>query len=503
MLKTNSAASPLSRDRSRSAAENAWQRVARWLVAVASLLIANTAWSASGKSVNVVLMVEGTDVDVVRRELTDALPPRFTMQDPDMTKAALSKEGVMGSFADSLSNQRVRKQALAAVHKSLKQQGVPALIAIRTRRGRNNARETRVVLVMSEQVEPVVEEDITIARNDKLGRKVGPLLAVPLEDIEAASEKAVAAAPPSTPDKPAKRARADASTEPPPPPPEPAKEKDEPPPPAATASASPSASVSASNDAPERDAPAKKKRDKVDFTNALFVIDIGAEIGARKMAYSDPLVGPLRSYLAPGILGYGFSGQLYPGASSGMPFAKDIGVVFRYAGSLGFESKTKDGSQKASGSWTRSAVGVRGRFLAGSKSSGPYIGLEGTYGTSAFVFEGDAPIVAEVPSVRYKYARAAIDARFPFNAFSLTIGAGGMYVFSAGEFSDRFPHATIAGVDGSVMGAYAFLPWLEARAEANYTRIFSSAKSERGDAYIAGGALDEYFVFRGGVAAAF
>jgi hypothetical protein len=486
-----------------------------WLVAVAALLITNTAWSASGRSVNVVLLVEGTDVDAVRRELTDALPPRFNMQDPDATKAALSKEGVMGSFADSLSNQRVRKQALAAVHKSLKAQGVPALITVRTRRGRNNARDTRVVLVMSEQVEPVVEEDISLGRNEKLGRKVGPLLAVPLEDIEAASEKAVAAAPPPSTDKPSKRGRTDASTEPPPPP-EPVKEakdsrekdrdrdrdkdrdrdrdKDEP---AASAS-----SVSAANDEPERDTSAKKKRDKLDFNNALIVVDVGADVGARKMAYSDPLVGPLRSYLAPGVIGYGVSGQLYPGASSGTAFAKDIGIVFRYAGSLPFESKTKDG-QKASGSWTRTAVGVRGRFLAGPKNSGPYIGLEGTYGTWSFVFEGDEPIVSEVPSVRYKYVRGGVDARFPFNAFSLTVGLGGMYVMSAGEFSDRFPHATIAGVDGMARAAYAFLPWLEARAELNYTRIFSSAKPERGDAYIAGGALDEYFIFHGGVAAAF
>jgi len=194
---------------------------------------------------------------------------------------------------------------------------------------------------------------------------------------------------------------------------------------------------------------------------------------------------------------------LYPGASSGQAFVKDIGVVFRYAGSLGFDSQTKDGSQKATGSFTRTAFGVRGRFLAGPKNSGPYLGIEGTYGTWAFVFEGDAPIVAEVPSVRYKYLRAAIDARFPFGAFSLIAGAGGMYVMSAGEFSDRFPHASIAGVDGALTAAYAFLPWLEARAGATYTRVFSSAKPEPGDAFIAGGALDEYFIFRGGIAAVF
>jgi hypothetical protein len=461
------------------------------------LLIANAGWAGSGRSVNIVLVVEGTDVDAVRRDITDVLPPRFTMQDPDPTKAALAKEGVMGSFADSLSNQRVRKQALAAVHKSLKQQGMPALIAVRTRRGKNNAREMRVVLVMSEQVEPVVEEDITLGRNEKMSNKVGPLLAVPLEDIEAVNDKAVAATGKGAPDKSSKRTRGDASTEPPPPP-EPAKE--EAPPPAAPAAAP---AVTVGSESPAQDSAAKKKRDKVDFTNGLVIVDVGLEAGARKMSYSDPLVGPLRPYLAPGILGYGVSGQFYPGASTGIPVAKDIGVTFRYAGSLAFDSKTKDGSENLSGSWSRSAVGLRGRVLAGPKSSGPYLGFEGTYATWAFVFEGTSSLVAEVPSVRYKYLRGAMDARFPFSAFSLTAALGGMYVLSAGEFSDRFPHATIAGVDGTVTAAYAFLPWLEARAEANYTRFFSSAKPQVGDAYIAGGALDEYFIFHGGVAAVF
>jgi hypothetical protein len=261
------------------------------------LLIANAGWAGSGRSVNIVLVVEGTDVDAVRRDITDVLPPRFTMQDPDPTKAALAKEGVMGSFADSLSNQRVRKQALAAVHKSLKQQGMPALIAVRTRRGKNNAREMRVVLVMSEQVEPVVEEDITLGRNEKMSNKVGPLLAVPLEDIEAVNDKAVAATGKGAPDKSSKRTRGDASTEPPPPP-EPAKE--EAPPPAAPAAAP---AVTVGSESPAQDSAAKKKRDKVDFTNGLVIVDVGLEAGARKMTYSDPLVGPLRPYLAPGILG--------------------------------------------------------------------------------------------------------------------------------------------------------------------------------------------------------
>jgi hypothetical protein len=498
MVKTNNAATP-AHHRSRRVGYGP-ARAVIWLVAFASLLVANGVWAGSGRAVNVVLLVEGADVDAVRRDVTDVLPPRFNLIEADGTRAALSKEGVMGSFADALSNQRVRKQALTGVHKSLKQEGVPALIAVRTRKGRNGARETRVVLVMSEQTEPVVEEDMTLGKNDKLGRKIGPLLAVPLEDVEASNEKAAAtakaapppaaekAAPPPVAEKPSKKTRA---AEPPPPKEDPQEE------------APVKAAVAASSDDATRDSGPRKKRDKTDFTNAMLIVNGGLELGARKMAYSDPLVGPLRSYLAPGVAGYAIGAQFYPAASTGTAWAKDIGVVGRYAGSLGFESQTKDGSQKATGSWTRIAVGARGRVLAGPKATGPYLGVEGTYGMWDFAFQGADAIVAEVPSVQYRYLRAALDARFPFGAFSITAGAGGMYVMSAGQFSDRFPNATIMGVDATVAAAYAFLPWLEARASADYTRIFSSANSQRGDQYIAGGALDEYFIFHGGVAAVF
>jgi hypothetical protein len=203
------------------------------------------------------------------------------------------------------------------------------------------------------------------------------------------------------------------------------------------------------------------------------------------------------------VVSYSIAGELYPGASTGAAFVKDIGIVGRYSGSFPFSSQTRDGSQEAKGSWTRSAFGVRGRFLAGPKSSGPYIGIEGTYGVWAFLFEGASPIVAEVPSVNYKYLRPAIDARFPFGAFSVKVALGGMYVMSAGEYSDRFPHASIWGVDGAFNAAYTFLPWLEARADISYTRIFSTTNPEVGDTYIAGGALDEYFIFHGGLAAVF
>ena len=74
---------------------------------------------------------------------------------------------------------------------------------------------------------------------------------------------------------------------------------------------------------------------------------------------------------------------------------------------------------------------------------------------------------------------------------------------SAGPFSTRFPHASIAAIDAMIGGAYAVLPWVEAKASVTYTRVFSSARPQLGDANVAGGALDQYLVANVGASVIF
>jgi hypothetical protein len=178
-------------------------------------------------------------------------------------------------------------------------------------------------------------------------------------------------------------------------------------------------------------------------------------------------------------------------------------LVARFATALPFESKTKDGSRSATGTWTRYSFGVRGRILAGDKPDAPQIGLEGTYGDWHFAFSGDDPIVSDVPGVHYKYVRGGADLRVPFDKAALIAGAGYMYILSAGQFSEKFPHATIGGVDAKVGGSYGITPMLELRATATYTRIFSTLNPVPGDYWVAGGALDQYVVGDVAIAALF
>ena len=348
-----------------------WRIAAVWLVAFASLLIASVSRAGSGKSVNVVLMLEGSDGEALRRDLEAALPSRFTLQDPADTRAALSKEGVMGSFADSLSNQRVRSKALTAVHNSLKQQGMPALIAVRTRRGRNSARELRIVLVMSEQVEPVVEEDITLGRNEKMANKVGPLLGGSARrhrsfQRESRGGRRQGEPPTNRAKRPGVRGAAPSARA--------CERKGR-----AAARARPqprrrSRGRAAPTKDPTRDTAAKKKRDKIDYTNASHHRRPGHR---RRRAQDDRTAirssGPLRLVSGSRRRQVRRGRAILSGGASGMPFAKDIGIVVRYCRVVPvLESKTRDGSKKLTGYVDAHCV-RRARSLPGRTQEHPVL----------------------------------------------------------------------------------------------------------------------------------
>src|SRR5439155_753559 len=134
----------------------------------------------------------------------------------------------------------------------------------------------------------------------------------------------------------------------------------------------------AKKEEPEEEAPppsdrdvVAKKRGPISQANAMVIAEAGVDIGTRQLKYSSIVVGPLRAYLQPGIPAAALGIQVYPAASQNIPVAKDIGIVANFSDSAVFEAKTNDGTQTAKGKWTRYAVGVRGRIMAGDKPDSP------------------------------------------------------------------------------------------------------------------------------------
>jgi hypothetical protein len=379
---------------------------------------------------------------------------------------------------------------------------------VHARPSRAGGKSMHVVLLVSTQTEPMIEEDIALPKGQKaaprvvarLSTLVGAQSAPPAAEEPGASTaptRAAAPAPPAAPSSPVAAPVTDAAS------------------PAAAAPATPGPELpapSAVGDTPkqdeepvaasEKDATATKRR-PLDHTNAMVFAEVAVGVARRSLNYIDPLYGPLRPYRAPAIGIYSFGGEIYPAASSGINVAKDIGLVGRVANSLALESKSADGTQTARAIFWRYNVGLRGRFLAGKTKGSPLIGLEGTYGVWSFLFGGDPELIEEAPPVQYRYLRAGADVRVPVGVFSLLGSAGYMSVLSAGPLTDRFPNARIFGVDATIGGTYPVLPWADVRLALTYARIFSNTHADVEAEYVAAGALDQYIMGNLGMSAIF
>jgi hypothetical protein len=398
---------------------------------------------------------------------------------------------------------RTRKKTIGAMQRAMRSVGAGAVLSVRAKRNRAGEREMRVVLLVSTQASPMIEEDFTLAPGEKATAQLAPLLSGSLPElVRSSSPPEASSAPPATApatatapiaagpaegertaEKPAKRTPKKKEAV--------AEEPDEEEPAARDEPAAP----------PERGRSKTGKR-TLDFTNASVIVEGAVGVGRRQLQYSDPWAGRLRPYLAPGIAVYSVGAEVYPGASTNIEVLKDIGVVGRYAGSLGVESETSDG-QKVKGSFQRYAFGLRARVPTGDRKSRPLVGLEGTYGLWNYAFTGTDEAVDEAPSVQYKFVRAGADARFPFGSLALLAGAGYMNIWSAGTLSERFPRLTVSGIDALGGGSLSVASTVELRLLLTYARFFSSTNVEPGADYIAGGTLDQYVLLTFGASTIF
>jgi hypothetical protein len=453
-------------------------------------LVSSVALAAPASKALVVVM-DGNDRDA-RREIYDAIARDLRIEPPDDLNAALADEGVAGPLGEALANPRTRKPTISSVRRALRAIDAPAVLCVRVKR-KGTTREVFAVAILSTQAGPLIEENFNLSPGERASGQLVPLLTASLPELVRSQQRSAEATPAPG------RAPAQASLPPKRPTEKKAaleeKEKEE-----ETPVAAPSA------DGSERDHVARGNpvdtSSRVDASNATWIGHVGLELVRRDLQYSDPWAGRLRPHLAPGIGAYSVALELYPGASTGTQFVKDIGLVARFSDSLPFESAAPDG-QTASGRFRRYAVGARWRIQAGDKKESPLIVPEVTYGMWQVAFTGADQVVDEAPSVAYSHIRAGVGGRFPFGPFSLVGGVGYMMISSAGKYTDRFPKATVGAVDAAIGGTWAVASFVELKLAVTYARFFSSANPEPGAPYVAGGALDQYVMTSVGASTAF
>lgn len=410
------------------------------------------AWAAGAKAIAV--HVEGSDAESVRSAVLGVVPERLRVIDAATFTNALAREGQRGSFGAALQG-RTRDKSLTRIRRAAARVSADAVLVLRGKKG------SVVAVLLVDQIpgDLAVDEEVTLP-SDSDGKKAAlhKLLDSHLEQLAGPKPEASAAAPPTT------------TTETPAAPP------------------------------PAADTTEGREKNKV--STALLVANVAFEIGGRRFSYSDPITSNTRDYDVFGAPMPAIGVEVYPAAGTRIPFIRDLGLTGSFSRAFGISSATKSGT-KLDTTWMRFGGGLRARFRPGS-TDGPVIGVNGGINFTSFSFDAPGTDLADAaPDVAYMSLRGGLDARIPFWRMALLLDAGYDGALSAGKVHERFTGASVGGLDFGAGFAFLIDAGFEARLTARYTRYFYAFDPVPGDAYVAGGALDEFLGIGIGVAYAY
>jgi len=416
---------------------------------------------ALSKERSVAVYVEGPEARTVRATLVGVVGRSATVDDADGFATALVAQGQQAPLGKALDG-RARAMLLRRLRAAGAARAVDAVLVVRVARGPRR-HVVRLLLVESSGGESdlgSVPLDLHGDGHDDaaLASALRSALEPPYagsEDVEPASQ--------------GKRVRA---AEPTPP------EVVVPPPVTSTAGRD------------ETPVPASSRPQGL-VARSLFDGEIAADAAGRRFTYHDGLTSNLRSYTLDATPMLGVSAEFFPlaGASG---FLRDVGLLGGYSRSV-FLQSAPSGGPTLSAVESSYFAGLRVRIHPDG-DSGFVLGISDAYADQAFDFDSiGGSIDAQVPSVDYRSNRAALDARIPLGPLTLLAAAGFRVVLDAGEVSQRFRSSTVEGVDGELGVAFAIAAGWELRVIADYQRYFYSFKPAPGDAYVAGGALDQFY----------
>jgi hypothetical protein len=225
-----------------------------------------------------------------------------------------------------------------------------------------------------------------------------------------------------------------------------------------------------------------------------YSLRAGLEVGARWFAYSDPLViaTNLRPYDVVGVPLLTFGGELRPFVWSRVPVLEKLAISFDYAFAPTLDSSTND-SEDINTMWDHGDLNVHVPVRLGKHDHAPQIGATIGYGWLGFSFATTGPLAAEIPSASYRFVRIGLTTQIPLSK-RWAINAAFDYLgpLAGGAVYDRFRDSTINGIDAQFGIGVEFARGTRALLSIDYTRFFSSFVPIPGDAYVAGGALDQF-----------
>jgi hypothetical protein len=439
------------------------------VVAALALLVvaARPARAAEPVGAPIGIYLEGASPEVARAALVAAMADRFPLIEGATLTQALTREGLRLPVGASLTRTRPSNSAIPRMRNAATAVGADAIIAGRTIQI-GGALTTTLIWIDPRSPDPRLVKEVSMT-SDGAANKEAMLKALGAQ----LDTYAAAGAPLPTPKGPASPMPGGTTTAPP---------------------VNPGAPVE-----PPPLPPGSREPGVV--STAIVVANVAFEVGGRRFDYKDQLSPNTSSYGVFGVPMPSVGLEIYPAGGTKIPFLRDLGLTAHFAHAFGISSTTADGASVGTG-WTHLGGALRARFRPGG-DKGPMIGVSGGIDYLQFSFDATGAIAGSVPAVAYTSLRGGVDGRIPFWRMALLLDFGYDGALSAGAVHDRFKGSSVGGIDLGAGLSFTLGAGFELRLRGHYTRYFYKFHPVLGDAYVAGGALDEFLGLGLGVAYAY
>jgi hypothetical protein len=419
--------------------------------ALALVTLGRTAW-AKPKAISI--YVEGADAGAVRDELATALPEGTILVDQTTFSDALIERGQTTPFGKKLEG-ATRVASVARLRSAAIASGAAAVLVGRVTKGKAGDRVHLLLVEASGNEDALADLVLDLKADAHDDTQVASTLAPALDRFKTAPATEKSDAPVGAP-----------------------------------------VALVATEGGPSESVDSASPRPTGRVARSLFDFELGGEAAGRNFVYNDGVTANLRTYNVVPAAMFTVNADVYPFAGLSLTGVsrvfRDIGLIGAFSQSLFLES-TVSGGSNVSTSETSYLGGLRVRIHPWG-DEGTVIGISDAYASQSFSFGATSTsLMAQIPAVDYTANRTAVDVRIPVGKFAFLAEAGFRAVLDAGAVSQRFRFTSVEGVDAELGGAYAIAHGWEGRLVADYERYFYAFSPVPGDAYVAGGALDQFF----------
>jgi hypothetical protein len=436
-----------------------------------------------GVDTKIVIYVEGPKAADVRNEIEMALPPGVTLLPAGPFVEALRKQGLV-PLAKSIKGPAERQEAAAKIQAAAREVGAQAAIVANAPAAKGGRYDVPLLIVPADDPTPLASTNAKASakggaqgRAEALAGFVSPAVSGLVPIVAPGPEKAEE---PKAEGPKAEGPKAEGPKAEEPKAEEPKAEEPK-------------------VEGPEAEEPKVNK-----FVRGKFVLEGAVGTQGRSFFYIFPPnlergddTKPYDLLAAPHLF---LQADVYPLAGPNASFAGNFGLTGSVGGAVGLKSNLGD-ARNVETKFFHVRAGPKLRFPLGAGPDAAMLSGEVTYSRWGFTLTDPR---GAWPSFVYQAVRPGVGLRLPAGPLAVLFEGGYQFVFNSGALRDRFPNASVFGIDGLLGVAVPLTGPVEGRFSFNYTRYRGNLQADLDSAtgYVAAGSVDQFFGLRVGVAVA-